>query len=216
VSTRYRRAGAAFVVLVSALAATSVGATGGAVTSFTTTKIKAAGISVRRPTTWNALELTRGDVRAALAALERDMPRVAGAISGSTASLPGSWRFYAVQADQALANKPFGTLSVLVRKSTPLPANVEVFTTAIVNPTFGPVQGTADRVERVTIGGESGLLAEGTAHLQFPNGVAGDMRLGLLYLPHGKDTDIVTVSVVDGPNAQRLLDDIFGAIEYLR
>jgi len=186
----------AVVALATPAAATATGST-----VMSTARVKAAGISVKYPSAWIALPLTKERFAAVMKIIARKNPELAAEVSFMD---PSQWKFFAI--DPAT----YSSMQVVFVRGVGGPANLGDVKQAAKQASETAGAKFLD-AEAVKVSGKTAFRAHLSHTVKGPDGTPVEVRQGQLYLTHGDDLTVVAVAM-KGDVDPRIIDTILSSV----
>jgi hypothetical protein len=152
-----------------------------------TATLKAAGLSLRYPSTW-----TRRKIAKKSPELQREV-------------------FYAADLNAALADEVKSTISVQVVPTGGFASSLDQFTSDIT-PALKKMGATAVDASRVRVGGKRSYRADALLPFELPDGSSLSIRVSGLAVPHRGGGIIITVTTSADDAGTQLIDDVLGSV----
>jgi hypothetical protein len=219
-----RRVSVAFMLFAAsevAFASTLTGTGSAETTSMTTVKIKAAGISLRCPSTWTVIPLTKKDLAAQAKVLATKNPELAQLlVAGAQLALQSdALKLRVVNLESRLAGRlADGNVRVYVHTSGGFPSTLDEFKSKMtlslrVAAATGSGQATILQASAVNVGGQPGYCVDLRQPQEAHDGTMTTIRTTRMSFARGHGDVSVDVTTTDDDTGAALIDDILGSVQ---
>jgi hypothetical protein len=209
---RSGKRGVFVLVLVGALAwsATALAEPSGG-PSYRAARVKAAGISLRHPSPWTAASFTERDFAATLKRLEKQNPKLVGALQSFQGVVSKGLKFFASDFAATAAGRFGDNVLVLVNSGGGFPSTLDEFQAAYSGPARSAGL-TVLSTAAVKAGGTPAFRGDARGQVTTPDGRSFVLHEGDLFLPHGDGSVQVQVTTVDTPAETAIVDAVLGSV----
>ena len=197
----------ALVVSTFALSATAANPTD---TKWKTATIKAAGLSLRYPSTWTRYTLTKK----ALAAEQRKGAKMNPQLAMTPAEQAQFLKrvvFYAADLVAALAGRLESNINVQKIANGRFPSSLDEFTSGIT-PGLKQEGATVLNTSAVRIGGKQSFRVDFLLPVKAADGSSVVSRIGQLLVPYGRGGDVMTVGTTADDIGAQLINRVLGSV----
>ncbi len=202
-----RKATVASIVMAALL---GVGHPAGALTTYKTTAVSSAGISLKVPRSWTTLSRDPKALAAQQRQLAKHNPKVA-LNAAQQAEFLRSAKFRAVDDHAALAGRFASNVSVQVTEQGGFPASLDEFTTD-ARQEYASQGVTLVAATSVPVSGATGYRADTTATVSLPDARVVETRVSQLFLPRNAGSVTITVATTNDAAGAKLIGDILGSV----
>jgi hypothetical protein len=213
-----RRWGMAFFggLLVSVLAfgATAVAAPSANAGSFTTAKVKAAGVSLQYPSSWTVRPFTTKAVNALAKRLRKKSPKLAQALESSEAqqSTRGT-KFFAIDLDALAAGRPGSDVQVALIANTQPPKNISDVDVGYSAADFAKIGGMRLGISAVRVENKQAYRIDARVASHLSDGTTRSGLISELLIVVGQSQVVfVNVAAPDDADGAKLIDGILASV----
>ena len=202
-------------VALGAVAVSELDAGAATKSSTTTTKVKAAGISLAYPDEWTVVPLTKQALRTMRKRLDKTNPQLGDALEFvGTTGIAAATKLFAIDLEASASGAFANNVNIIVVKNSPMPTSVDAFSAA-VSSYYAQLDATLERAEELEIDGKTAYRADATYALQRSDGGEVMVHLAQMVIAHGRSSDVITVTTKDDVADRSIADDVFGSVRYL-
>ena len=198
----------AVVIAVALVAASAVAAAASPTstsTSMTTAAVKSAGISLKYPSTWTAVKMTKRGIASLRKLVVQKNPKLAAVLSNVDVS---KFKFYAL--DVADGASTHATVNVL------LSGDAQGLSLADfrdqVGQAYKAAGGTALEVKTAKVSGRSAFRTDVDLPFKNADGTTTDESLGQLFIPRAGSSTVVSVSATHDATGEALINTVLASV----